>query len=158
MKRKGRPPSNAKLKKSRKEYYDEAFQTVKDNLYSSDFMKHHNWLKEYFPNDMEELFQLRLIVEPKTNTDNLLQLEESDAMIQSRASLLKGNSDFVDSFNENISSWVDEGIGDNILELLRLLSDKVIIMQRSKKEQVHTIMRKSIGLLMFPDLQVKDST
>jgi len=149
-KKRGRPSLDGKKKKPKtKITVEELYDKVSKNL-DSPFVYHNDWLQEILPTNLEELYNLRLSLEPN---NNVMPLSEMNKMITDNLDHLNGNYEMFQKIHKSFENFVDDNMEDVILTLLENFVDKVKILLEIRKEKVHSIIRKSIGVKMFPELK-----
>lgn len=160
-KKRGRPsivksPRDEKKKKlnSEKVSLDKIITKVSNNLVSS-FDVHNDWLQEVLPASLEELYRLRVELEPDTRVMPLCEIND---MINSNIAHLNGNDELFKKIHELFENFVNDDMEEIVLVLLENFNDKVKILIEEKKERVNAIIRKSIGIKMFPELKTSNMT
>jgi hypothetical protein len=149
-KKRGRPSLDGKKKKQKtKISLEEISDKVSKNL-DSPFVYHNDWLQEILPTNLEELYNLRLSLEPN---NSVIPLSEINMMITDNLEHLNGNVEMFEKINNSLENFVDDNMEDVILTLLENFTDKVKVLIENRKEKVHSIIRKSIGVKMFPELK-----
>ena len=151
----GKSPIDEKKKKHKTEKVslDEMVSKVSNNMESS-FTEHYDWLQEVLPTNLNELYQLRVKLEPDPS---VMTLCEIDDMIDDNMKYLNGNDELFKKIHKTFENFVDDDMDDVILTLLENFTDKVKVLLQEKKNRVNSIIRRSIGMKMFPELREKSS-
>lgn len=148
----GKSPQDKKKSRQEKTSLDKMTEKVSGNIDSS-FNEHYHYLKEVLPSNLDELYHLRVQLEPSSS---IMTSSEIDGMIENNLKYLNGNDEHFKKIHETFETFVNDDMDEVLLALLENFADKVNILLQEKKEKVHSIIRKSIGIKMFPEL--KDET
>lgn len=117
---------------------------------SSSFAVHNDWLQENLPDSEKELFDLIIKLKPK---EEVTKLEEVDDEISEKLKGLNGNYEMFSKIDEMLEDFVSDNLEEQILDVLNIYTVKVKLLAEIKEEKVRAIIRKSIGLKMFPELK-----
>ena len=149
-KKRGRPSTSEKNKKQKKRNFtlQELMAFVSKNL-NSPFSDHNIWLQENLPENLEDLYKLRVFLEPKKS--NFTQ-SEIDNIISRNILYLNGNDKSFTEIHQLFDHFVNDHMEEHILTLLENYRDKVNFLVEKRNEKVCGIIRKSIGIKMFPEL------
>lgn len=150
-KKRGRPSTEEKKKKHKNEKLsiDDIMLKVSNNMGSS-FSSHNDFLQSNLPDDIDELFDLRKKME---HDKTIMTVDEIDSMINDNLTHCNGNDKLLSEIHQIFKDFVDDNYEDVLLVLLENFSDKVKILVEEKKNKVKAIIRKSIGIKMFPELK-----
>lgn len=151
-KKRGRPSMDEKKKKQKtsKVSLDEMVSKVSKNLNSS-FVYHNDWLQEVLPQNLEDLYKLRVELEPNSS---VMPLSEMDDIIAENLKYLNNNDELFSKIHKSFQDFVNDDMDDVVLTLLENFADKIKILIEIRKEKVGAIIRKSIGFKMFPELNI----
>lgn len=117
---------------------------------SSSFSIHNSWLQENLPDTKQELFDLIVKLTPK---DDVMNLEDINDEISNKFKELNGNDEQFFKIDDMLEDFVADGMEEQILDVLNVLIVKVKALRENKEEKMRAIIRKSIGLKMFPELK-----
>lgn len=145
----GKSPYDKKKSKCENTSLDDMTKKVSNNIDSA-FDEHYHYLKEALPSNLDELYQLRLQLEPESSVSSL---SEIDDLIKDEIKLLNGNDEYFKKIHQTFEQFVNDDMDDVVMDILNLFADKVSILLRHKKDKVNSIIRKSIGIKMFPELK-----
>jgi hypothetical protein len=107
-------------------------------------------LQENLPDSKQDLFDLIVKLTPK---DDVINLEDINDEISNKLKDLNGNDEQFSKIDDMLEDFVADGMEKQILDVLNIFIVKVNALCENKEEKIRAIIRKSIGLKMFPELK-----